>query len=84
MHRDHKKCICAVSEKVITTQAVVAVRGAVMLQDVYEKLAKPDLICPITGKKFKPEKHVLQLQKAASGFAASGQVTAKLYRPTMT
>ena len=78
-----KRCICAVSGKTITTQAVVAIRGVVMLQDVYDKLAKPTMVCPVTGKKFK-EKHVLQLQKAASGFAASGQVTAKIYRPTMT
>lgn len=84
LQREKDRCVCAVSGKAITTQAVVAVRGAVMLKDVYEKLAKPDLLCPVTGKKFKPEKHVLQLQKAASGFAASGEVTAKIYRHTMT
>lgn len=84
LQREKDRYVCAVSGKVITTQDVVAVRGVVMLKDVYEKLAKPDLVCPITGKKFKPEKHVLQLQKAASGFAASGEVTAKIYRPTIT
>jgi nitric oxide synthase-interacting protein len=41
------------------------------------------MMCPITGKKFK-EKDVLHLQKAASGFAASGTVEAKKYVPTLT
>uniref|UniRef100_A0A7S2UPF1 Nitric oxide synthase-interacting protein zinc-finger domain-containing protein n=1 Tax=Attheya septentrionalis TaxID=420275 RepID=A0A7S2UPF1_9STRA len=76
---------CAVSDKSLTTQPVVAITksGQVMLKSVFDELARPTMTCPITGKKFK-EKHVLTLQKGSSGFAASGSVTAKKYRPTMT
>jgi len=76
---------CAVSGKMITTQPVIAIKktGQVMLKSVFEELAKPTMICPVTGKKFK-DKDVLILQKAASGFAASGKVQAKKYRPTLT
>jgi len=41
------------------------------------------MICPVTGQKF-IEKDVIHLQKAASGFAASGKVEAKKYVPTLT
>ena len=41
------------------------------------------LLDPITGQKFK-KKDVIYLQKAASGFAASGNVEAKKYVPTLT
>lgn len=79
------KALCAVSGKAITTQRAVVIKktGKVMLRDMYEKLAKPSMRCPVTGKKFK-EKDVIELKKAASGFAASGEVTAKRYRPTLT
>lgn len=41
------------------------------------------LICPLTGQKFK-EKDIIHLQKASTGFAASGNVEAKKYVPTLT
>ena len=41
------------------------------------------LVCPITGTKFK-EKDVLELQNGKSGFAASGEVIASKYTPTLT
>jgi hypothetical protein len=41
------------------------------------------LLDPITGQKFK-KMDVIYLQKAASGFAASGNVQAKKYVPTLT
>uniref|UniRef100_A0A7S3QGJ5 Nitric oxide synthase-interacting protein zinc-finger domain-containing protein n=1 Tax=Chaetoceros debilis TaxID=122233 RepID=A0A7S3QGJ5_9STRA len=41
------------------------------------------MTCPITGVKIK-EKDVMTLSKAASGFAASGEVVATKYTPTMT
>lgn len=41
------------------------------------------LLDPITGQQFK-KKDVIYLQKAASGFAASGNVEAKKYFPTLT
>lgn len=85
------KCVCAVSNKTITTQEVVAIKktGVVMLKDVYDDVVKKSsdgksiMICPITGKKFK-EKDVIQLEKGKSGFAASGKVEASKYTPTMT
>mmetsp|Transcript_385 Transcript_385/g.719 ORF Transcript_385/g.719 Transcript_385/m.719 type:complete len:318 (+) Transcript_385:105-1058(+) len=82
---DPGRVLCSVSGKVITTQAVVAIRssGQVMLKSVYDELAKPTMTCPVTGKKFK-EKDVVELQKSSSGFAASGQVIATKYNPTLT
>ena len=77
---------CAVSGKAITTQRAIAIKktGKVMLEDVYERLAKPDMVCPCTGRKFK-EKDVIQLAKAGSGYAGSGvTVEAKRYKPTLT
>jgi len=78
-------CICCVSKKAITTQPSIVIKktGQVMLKDVYEDIVRPSKVCPVTGKKFKPE-NVLELQKAASGFASSGQVVAKKYKHTLT
>lgn len=79
------RILCAVSHKTLTTQPTVAIKrtGQVMLKSVYEELAKPTMTCPVTGKKFK-EKDVLELIKGRSGFAASGEVVAKKYNPTLT
>ena len=55
-----------------------------MLDDVYEALAKPDMVCPVTGRKFKA-KDVIRLAKAGSGYAGGGvTVEAKRYKPTLT
>ena len=54
-----------------------------MLKSVFNDLAKPTMTCPITGKKFK-DKDVLDLIKGKSGFAASGDVVARKYNPTLT
>jgi nitric oxide synthase-interacting protein len=79
------KILCAVSHKTITTQPTIVIKntGQVMLKSVYKELAQPTMTCPITGKKFK-EKDVLELIKGKSGFAASGEVIAKKYQPTLT
>lgn len=79
------KVLCAVSHKQITTQPAVCIKtsGQVMLKSVYEELAKPDMVCPVTSKKFK-EKDVIDLVSGKSGFAASGDVVAKKYNPTLT
>jgi len=79
------KCLCCVSNKVISTQQAVAIKktGAVMLEDVFLKIVKPSMTCPVTGKKIK-EKDILYLNKCASGFAASGKVVATKYKPTIT
>ena len=79
------KCLCAVSNKAITTQSAIVIKktGIVILEDVFNKVVKPSMICPIKGKKFK-EKDILHLSKCASGFAASGTVVATKYRPTLT
>ena len=77
--------LCSVSHKRITTQPAVVIRnsGQVMLKSVFDELAKPSMTCPITGKKFK-DKDVITLIKGKSGFAASGNVEAKKYNPTLT
>jgi hypothetical protein len=54
-----------------------------MLKSVYEELAKPSMVCPVTSRKFK-EGDVLGLVCGKSGFAASGVVVAKKYNPTLT
>lgn len=79
------KVLCAVSHKQITTQPTVCIKttGQVMLKSVYEELAKPNMVCPVTSKKFK-EGDVLELIKGKSGFAASGTVVATKYNPTLT
>jgi nitric oxide synthase-interacting protein len=77
------KVLCAVSHKTITTQPVVAMKEHVVLEDVFDKLVKDTMVCPITGKKLK-KKNIRRLQKGKSGFASSGPVVAKKYRPTIT
>jgi nitric oxide synthase-interacting protein len=79
------KCLCAVSNKAITTQPAIVIKktGVVILEDVFNKVIKSSMTCPIKGKKFK-EKDILHLSKCASGFAASGTVVATKYRPTLT
>jgi len=77
---------CSVSGKAITTQNAIAIgkTGKVMLDEVYEALAKPDMVCPVTGRKFKA-KDVIRLAKAGSGYAGGGvTVEAKRYKPTLT
>ncbi|RYG66463.1 hypothetical protein EON64_09695 [archaeon] len=76
--------LCPVSRKTITNQRVVLIKstGAYMLAETAEQLAYPSMTCPVTGKKFKKEE-VLELAKAATGFAASGQVEAKVHRPSI-
>jgi nitric oxide synthase-interacting protein len=77
--------ICPVSRKTITNQKTVVIKstGALMLESAYKDLALPTMTCPITGKKF-TSSDVIELVSAASGFSASGQVTAKKYNPTIT
>ena len=77
------KVLCAVSQKAITTQPVVAMKEHVVLEDVFDNLVKDTMICPITGKKLR-RKDIRRLQKGKSGFASSGTVMAKKYRPTIT
>lgn len=51
-----------------------------MIEEVYKTLAQPSMTCPITGKKFR-ESDVIDLDRAVSSFAATGNVEAKKYRP---
>jgi len=80
-----ERVLCSVSQKRITTQDAVAIKssGQVMLKSVFNELAKPTMTCPVTGKKFK-DKDIITLIKGKSGFAASGNVEAKKYNPTLT
>ena len=67
--------LCTVSNKVITTQPVVAIKSthAVMLEEVAEQLAYPTQTCPVTSQKFKGGKaDVLVLKSAQTAFAGSG------------
>jgi len=75
--------LCPVSLKVITSQPVVYLRGtgAYMLQSVYSELALPTLTCPITSRPIK-EEDTLLLQRAVSGFAETGDVTASTFKLT--
>jgi hypothetical protein len=80
------KVLCAVLHKQITTQLptiCIKSTGKVMLKSVYEELAKPTMVCPVPLKKFK-ELDVLELIKAKSRFAVSGEVILKKYNPTLT
>lgn len=76
--------ICPISRKTITNQKVIFIKstGAYMLDSTAQELACTDMRCPMTGKKFSPE-DILQIVPAASGFAASGNVMASKYRPTV-
>eukprot|EP00584_Thalassiosira_punctigera_P001443 CAMPEP_0172532370 /NCGR_PEP_ID=MMETSP1067-20121228/5451_1 /TAXON_ID=265564 ORGANISM="Thalassiosira punctigera, Strain Tpunct2005C2" /NCGR_SAMPLE_ID=MMETSP1067 /ASSEMBLY_ACC=CAM_ASM_000444 /LENGTH=370 /DNA_ID=CAMNT_0013316877 /DNA_START=75 /DNA_END=1188 /DNA_ORIENTATION=+ len=79
------RILCAVSHKTLSTQPVVVIKktGQVMLKSAYEELAKPTMTCPVTDKRFK-EKDVLELVRGRSGYAASGEVVARKYNPTLT
>ena len=84
LKREQGKVVCALSDKTISMQPVVALpSGHVILKECYDDLVKPTMMDPFTSKKIK-EKHVLELQKGKSGFASSGPVEAKKYRPTIT
>lgn len=77
--------VCALSRKRMSTQPCVAITrtGTVMLKASYEEFARGDMVDPVAGGKFK-EKDVVDLRKAATGYAASGKVEAEVYRPTMS
>lgn len=77
------KFICAVSRNAITSQPAVLLKntGVVLLEKVAQELAMPTMTCPVTGKPFK-ESDVLRIQSGGTGFAASGKVEVKKYRPT--
>ena len=79
------KVLCALSQKQITTQPAVCIKpsGQVILKSVYEELVKPDMVCPISSKKLK-DGDVVELVSGKSGFAASGDVVARKYNPTLT
>mmetsp|Transcript_30216 Transcript_30216/g.51103 ORF Transcript_30216/g.51103 Transcript_30216/m.51103 type:complete len:328 (-) Transcript_30216:1178-2161(-) len=78
------KFMCPVSRKTITNQAVVLIKstGAMMIQEAFHDLAAPTMTCPLSGKRFKAE-DVFEIRAAASGFAASGKVEAKVHRPSI-
>mmetsp|Transcript_28956 Transcript_28956/g.47826 ORF Transcript_28956/g.47826 Transcript_28956/m.47826 type:complete len:268 (+) Transcript_28956:102-905(+) len=84
LKRESDKVVCALSDKTISMQPVVALpSGHVILKECYTDLVQPTMMDPFSSKKIK-EKHVLELQKGKSGFASSGSVQAKKYRPTIT
>jgi nitric oxide synthase-interacting protein len=70
--------------KTITSQKVIAIKktNQIMLESVAKELAYPTMTCPVTGKKFHMSE-VVQVAQIASGFASTGSVEAKKYRPSM-
>lgn len=78
---------CAVSGKAITAQPAVVIRpsGVVMLESVALQTVLRDetTLCPVTGRAFDKHKDILKLHAAATGFAASGNVESKRYKPNM-
>lgn len=77
--------ICCVSKKPIISQNAIALipTGAVMLESVAQQLVYPDQLCPVTNKPFHRTKDVLTLLPGSTGFALSGNVESKKYRPNM-
>ena len=73
-----------VYRKTIVSQQVVAIKKThqIMIESVAKELAYPSMTCPVTGQPFEV-KDVLPLVRAVSGFAATGRVEAKKYRPGM-
>lgn len=53
-----------------------------MIKQAFDELALPSMTCPLTGKTFKKD-DVLELVRASSAFAASGNVIAKKDRPNL-
>lgn len=76
--------ICPVTQKTITNQKVILIKstGTLMLESSAQQLAYPSMTCPITGQAFR-QKDIIELSRSASGFAASGEVQAKKYRPNI-
>ena len=71
----------------ITAQPAVVIRpsGVVMLESVALQTVLRDetTLCPVTGRAFDKHKDILKLHAAATGFAASGNVESKRYKPNM-
>lgn len=78
------KFICPISRKTISSQEVIAIKKThqIMLESVARELAYPTMTCPVTGTKFKMS-DVIPVARTASGFASSGSVEAKKYRPSI-
>ncbi len=53
-----------------------------MLESVAKELAFPTMTCPMTGVKFQ-QSDVMTVAQTASGFASTGSVEAKKYRPSL-
>lgn len=83
---DSTVILCPVSKKRIQSQPAVLIKntGTVMLKSVFEELALPFMVDPVTSQKFK-SKHILLLERSGTGFAGSGGVKeVKRYKPTIT
>jgi len=79
-----KHYICPISRDQITSQPIVLIKntGHVILKKVCDELVLPSKVCPLTGKKVK-NSDIIELKRPGTSFAASGQVEASKYRPTM-
>ena len=66
--------VCAVSDDVLGNNVpcvVLKTSGAVVTQEVVDKLIKKDMIDPINGKKM-TESDFIPIQRGGTGFAGSG------------
>lgn len=76
--------VCPVSRDTIIAQPMVLIKptGAVMSEETARSLAYPTMRCPITSRKFTMT-DVLPLARTSTGFASTGNVEAKKYRPSI-
>lgn len=66
--------VCAVSDDVLGNNVpcvVLKTSGAVVTQEVVDKLIKKDMVDPINGKKM-TESDFIPIQRGGTGFAGSG------------
>jgi nitric oxide synthase-interacting protein len=72
------------TRKTITNQKVIIIKstGSYMLEQTARELAYPSMVCPLSGKRFDMS-DILELVQATSAFSATGQVEAKVHRPTI-
>jgi hypothetical protein len=56
--------------------------GVLLLESAAQELVYPTMTCPITSKKIKMD-DIIEIVPASSGFAASGNVEVKKYKPSI-
>lgn len=57
--------------------------GVSLTEESYKKLALKSKTCPVTSLPFDPEKDVLYIKRAATGYSSSGKVEFKKQKLTL-